>query len=256
MSNLRAVFEKNIGKYSIYVPPSNFDYSVNISLKYNYLYTETPKVGCSTIKTTLQKMELNDPDFYREDFEDIHNRNFSPLLKPSQIGSFEKFITGSVFKFCFSRNPYSRLLSAYLEKIKSNKPQKRQILLHLGKNYSDIDQEVSFDEFVNVVCEQPIINMNHHWRVQYYQTFQEFIEYDFVGKLENFSDDFKIVLAKLNKNYAHFLKDERRHSTRASDHLSKFYTPSLIKIVQDKYAKDFEYFGYERELRAANIATI
>ena len=248
MSNLRAQFERTVGKYCRFVPVGNFEYSVNISIKYNYLYIETPKVCCSTIKSVLQKAELNDPDFFRQDFEDIHNRNFSPLLKPSQVGNLDTFIENNKpFIFCFSRNPYSRLLSAYLDKIDSNRPQKRSVLLHLGKDISDLEQNVSFDEFVKVAYEQPISNMDPHWRIQYYQTFQDSIDYDFMGKLDNFTEDFVFVLEKLSIDCEKFLSDERRHAQGADELIQDFYTPKLKNLVKDKYAKDFSYFNYRLE---------
>ena len=251
MSNLWKKFEKDVGRYSGYVHPANLDYAINISLKFNYLYTETPKVACSTVKSILQRMELDAPAFYREDHEDIHNRNFSPLLKPSQVGDFGKLVDGAIFKFCFSRNPYSRLASVYLEKIRGNKSQKRDVLLHLGKNPSDIFHPVSFDEFVNVVCEQPIASMDPHWRIQYHQTFQRAIDYDFVGKIEAFPYDLHYVLSKINKKYECYLGDERRHSAKTKDQIFDLYSPSLVKMVRDKFSKDFEFFGYDEEIGAA-----
>lgn len=246
MSNLWQSFEKNTGKYCYFIPINNFDYSVNISLKYNYLYTETPKNGCSTIKSILQRLEINDPEFYRKDLEDIHNRNFSPLLKPSQVGDLDRFILKQKpFKFCISRNPYSRLLSAYLDKISSNCPQKRNILLHLGKDVSRIDQIISFEEFIYAVSEQPIANMDPHWRTQYYQTFQHAINYDFIGKFENFTNDLNHILSKVTDDYNRFITTENRHARGANDLLTEFYTPKLKEIVREKFAIDFDYFGYE-----------
>lgn len=251
MSNLRAKFNNEVAKYCKYVPINIFEYSINISNKYNYLYVETPKVACSSIKVSLQRMELDLPDFHREDFEDIHNRNFSPLLKPSQLGSFTDFIDKpNLFKFCFSRNPYTRTLSAYLDKIKSNKPPKQEILLHLGKDISALKTEVSFAEFVEVVCNQPISNMNPHWRIQYYQTFQDSIKYDFIGKVENFDRDFEFVLKSLCQNYKKYLTKEIRHASRAKDLLQQYYTPPLIKKIQEKFALDFDYFQYDREFES------
>ena len=252
MSDLWKQFERQTEKYSGCVPSATFDYSINISLKYNYLYTETPKVACSTVKSILQKMELEDPDFHREDFEDIHDRQFSPLLKPSQVGDFERLLNSGIFKFCFARNPYSRLLSSYLEKICGNKPPKLQILKHLGKNPSNIAEDISFDQFVNVVCELPLSIMNPHWRVQYDQTFQQSIEYDFIGKSEAFPSDLHYVLGKLNSNYTQYLTDERRHAKKSGTRLLDFYTPSLAKMVQAKFRKDFEFFGYDEDLEYAS----
>jgi len=257
MSNLRAKFTNEVAPYCKYVPVNSFEYSVNISNKYNYLYVETPKAACSSIKVSLQRMELGLPDFYREDFEDIHNRNFSPLLKPSQIGSFTTFIKKTnIFKFCFSRNPYTKLLSSYLNKINSNKLQKKQILLHLGKDVSKLNTEVSFAEFVDVVCAQPISNMDPHWRLQYYQTFQDSIDYDFKGKVENFDCDFEFVLKTLNQDYHKYISQEVRHASQANNLLETYYTPSLIEKVQAKFALDFDYFEYSPKFANACNQTL
>ena len=149
-----------------------FEYCVNISLGHRYIYVTTPKCGCSTIQLSLQRLELANPNFDRADFEDLHVRKYSPLLNARQVGSFTQLLNNPSFvKFCFVRHPYSRLLSAYLDKIVRDKgPAKANVLTLLGG--SDLNQEVSFEDFINVICEQPVIQMDDHWRVQYYQTMQ------------------------------------------------------------------------------------
>ncbi|MEM7591978.1 MAG: sulfotransferase family 2 domain-containing protein [Cyanobacteria bacterium P01_A01_bin.83] len=255
MSNLSAKFGREVAKYCQYIRPGMFEYAINISHKYNYLYVETPKAGCSSIKMTLQRMELDLPDFYREDFEDIHNRNFSPLLKASQVGSFDRFINRpNLFKFCFARNPYIRLLSAYLEKIKLNKPQKKDILQHLGKNIRQLNIKISFDEFIRVIYEQPIANLNDHWNIQYYQTCQNSIKYNFIGKVENFDRDFEFVLNTVNKDYQKYVLKEQRHASGADKLLQTYYTPALIDLVRKKFALDFEHFGYSSDFEDCLLA--
>lgn len=249
MNQLWKSFTEDAKKYSLDAQVKTFDYSINISLQYNYLFTETPKSACSTIKTILQKMELGNPDFYRDDFEEIHDRDFSPLLKPSQLGSLDFFLKGNrLYKFCFSRNPYTRLLSAYIDKIKSNKPEKRFILQALGRDSNQLEQDIIFEDFVYAISRQEIIEMNPHWRIQYYQTFQENISYDFIGKIENFSEDIKIVLKTINPNYQQFMTTEKRHATNANQLLKTYFTPSLVKLVQQIYEKDFIFFGYDFDM--------
>lgn len=110
--------------------PEIFIYSTHISLKHNYLYVETPKVACSTIKKTLQTMEVENVNFHRDN-PNIKVHENSLLLSPSSVGDFQKLLNSEIFKFCFSRNPYTRLLSAYLQKICTNRPQKKLILRQL-----------------------------------------------------------------------------------------------------------------------------
>lgn len=247
MENLQKKIAKKITKHIKYIPLHEFFYSTNISLQYKYIYVETPKVACSTIKSTLQKLELQDIGLYRENFEDIHKREFSPLLKVQQMADFDTFLQKKdIFKFCFVRNPYSRVLSAYLDKIVGNQSHKGRILLELGHDIDALKQEVSFEEFLAVLSKQTVLTMDPHWRVQYYQTFQDYIDYDFIGKFENFEEDFVYVGKNISDKFHKYYMSEKRHSTDANTMLDEYYTNELKEIVYNIYKKDFDYFGYKK----------
>lgn len=220
----------------------NFVYSTNISLKHKYIYVETPKVACSTIKKFLICAELEKKIGF-SDPEHLHLRQFSPLLNPMQAGDFSDLCHNQeFFKFCFVRDPYTRLLSAYIDKIRGNKVQKMAILREIGKP-ERLAEYVSFEEFVDAVIEESICNMDSHWRVQYYQTLQEYIKYDFIGKFENFDYDFSHVLSRIGLDNE-FCEKVDSHASNAADHLDRFYTKSIRRKVARKYEKDFEAFGY------------
>ncbi len=245
MNNYLEKFTEEVKDYTKYVGFDNFNYSVNISLRFKYVYVETPKVACSSIKTVLQKMELSDPNLYMSEFEDIHIRNYSPLLTPLQVHGFNNLIQDDNFlKFCFVRNPYDRLLSSYLNKIRGGQPQKKKILAQLGFDPVKIDEKISFDEFVKAVVVQPISFMDPHWRIQYYQTFQDNIKYNFIGKLESFDEDFSKILEKINPDHSKYLSVEKRHATDAKSKLGEYYTEELRDLVYTKFKKDFDFFNY------------
>ena len=240
-------YRKEISKFLKHVEYPNFEYAVNISLKYKYIYVETPKAGCSTIKDTLQRMELDYPELIRENFEDIHVREYSPLIRPAQTCGFERLLSDNdFFVFCFVRDPYTRLLSAYLDKIVKHKKLRKDILISLGYDSSDPNRNVSFREFVDVVCEQSVLQMNPHWRVQYYQTFQDNINYDFIGKIENFNEDCTNVFSRIRKDYANFYRSELRHATKSTNLFRQFYDNDLKEKVYNKYEIDFDHFGYKK----------
>ena len=74
MSDLWGAFAKKLEPYILgNTSAKDLNYGVHISLKHKYIFVETPKVACSTIKMTLHRMELEDPEFVREDFEAIHH---------------------------------------------------------------------------------------------------------------------------------------------------------------------------------------
>lgn len=240
---------KETQKYLDYITREEFEYDIHISLCHQYVYVETPKVGCSTIKDTLQRIELDYPEMLRDDFEDIHRRDTSPLLSPSQTCAFERIIQSpSYFVFCFVRNPYERLLSAYLDKIVNGMPGKRSILTAMGDDPENLNKEIPFREFVDVVTGLEISKMDPHWRIQYYQTFQDVISYDYIGRMENFTNDCKYVFGRVTNNYEKYYRNEVRHATNSSGLLNKYYNSSIQKKVFKKYEIDFEYFGYDKSI--------
>lgn len=242
-------YKKEVEKYIKYVTYNDFEYAINISLKNKYIYAETPKVACSTIKATLQRIELDYPDLIKKDADDIHERRYSPLLSPSQTCGVDRLLNNpEYFVFCFVRNPYTRLLSAYLEKIENNKAAKSEILSVMGVDPNDLAKRVTFEQFVDMICKLDTIEMNPHWRIQYYQTFQNVIDYDYIGRLEYFSDDAAYVLRRFSDNYKDYFQSVAVHATKSNSILQQYYHDHIMEKVYNKYIKDFEFFGYDKDI--------
>ena len=113
--NFKKLSSRDILDKSFCYPPEKANYLINISKTYKYVYLETPKVACSTIKRTFQKAEVT--ALGGEVAKNIHDKNLSPLLSPLDIqnGLDSMFEGDEFFRFSFVRNPYSRILSAYLD---------------------------------------------------------------------------------------------------------------------------------------------
>ena len=248
MSGLWGDYVKRLGRLTEgNTSTEDLNYGVNVSLKYKYIFIETAKVACSTIKLTLQRLELEDPYFEREDFEDLHLREYSPLIKLQQLPNFESYLERDDFYiFCFVRNPYTRLLSCYLDKI--NKPTnfKKMVLKSMGLNENDIDHPISFEEFIGVVEQQAPIEMNNHWRPQAHLICLNTIKYNKIGRLESFSDDFSLIGGQLSSDFGKYYAPEIRHQTDANSLLKKYYNDDLYARVYNIYKIDFLSFSYDR----------
>ena len=49
---------------------------------------------------------------------------------------------------------------------------------------ADTKTEIRFEDFVECVCQQPVVEMDSHWRIQYFHTYQDKITYDYIGRVE------------------------------------------------------------------------
>jgi hypothetical protein len=78
------------------------------------------------------------------------------------------------------------------------------------------------------------------------------IDYDFIGRFEDFSEDFNRVLTKI---YSTSYNDERfRRAPHAVNASSKFRDMIGVKekaLIEKIYEQDFENFNYSRDLNDA-----
>lgn len=234
----------------------DFRHAIIISPRYRYLFVNVPKVACTTIRKLLLDAEHGEVRPYAER-EELHYNEFLPFLNIQQVGNVKTFVTRpDIFKFCFVRNPYTRLLSGYLDKIVRKKDQRNPILRQLGL-FHQPEVELSFAQFVQAVVDLPVMHQDQHWRVQYYQTCQAGIKYDFIGRFESLEQDLRAVAQQIG--IGAFIQEDtfgntatkavgQHHATGAAEQLSSYYTPALQEMVYQKYREDFDCFGYDKAL--------
>lgn len=220
-----------------------------ISLKNRYAFHTVGKAANSTVKHLLYQLDLQNVPVK---MPSVHDRASSPLLSPYQLSGKDHdwvFTSDDFFKFTFVRNPYSRLLSCYLDRILClNSRPYFELLRILGKEKG---YKPSFDEFINAICSQTTFQQNNHWRVQYDDTLMSKVNYDFIGKQENFASDFSYVYKRITGMdiKIELLKTNASPTKTSSEkRLSTYWNKSLVQKVQLKYENDFNHFDYPSEL--------
>lgn len=229
-----------------YMSWREFNYCANISLKHKYLYIETPKVACSTIKNSLMRLEIDDLPY---DTKKIHVSIFeSPLLKPYQLPPdllSEVLFGDSFFRFSFVRNPYTRILSAFLEKILRNHPNTQNLREQLNLHPDEKGALATFEEFLHIIDATAATEHDRHWRPQHLLLLEGWLNMHFLGRFENFSDDWDIVASKISGQTAESLNKIQWHATYADEKLSEYYTHESRKLVSQIYSQDFIRYDYD-----------
>ena len=140
------------------------------------------------------------------------------------------------FKFCFVRNPWDRLLSAYT------------FLRQGGMNDTDarwakdnLECFDSFESFVHEWLTEDSIWSWVHFVPQYHWVCDDegHCMMDFVGRMETINSDFKIVAERLEREAVLPV----RNSTRTK-HYSSYYTSEMQDLVRNIYRRDISHFNY------------
>ncbi|XP_014681014.1 PREDICTED: carbohydrate sulfotransferase 13-like isoform X2 [Priapulus caudatus] len=235
--------------------------------KYKLVYCSVPKAGNTNWKRVLLSLLLPSGGRPPETVS-FHEAHHSPsLLRPlsSYPSDDQQSIMRTYYKFVFARDPLSRLLSAFRNKVLGVggvDDNHRKLLVPLlmrgrgdvGDAWTEFRRKPpTLAEFVDYViqCHERRGTLNVHWSPVADLCNVCGVDYDFVGKMETVADDARFVLA------VHGLADvvvypERRDTgyeaaEETAGELRREYqgipARDLAKIVA-MFAKDFDVFNY------------
>lgn len=226
------------------------DYLTHLSVRHRAVFVEVPKTGCSVVKRVLQYSEVEGRGF--DPAVSVHDRSISPLVAPVSRGDDLAEVFGDpspYFRFSFVRNPFTRALSCYLEKIAGEQWLREKRLPDLG---FDPEEEVSFVDFLRRVAEQPRRQMDIHWAPAHFLLGLGAVRYDFLGRFENFQADLQRVIDVLGLEVPADLPRQRTaHVTGAGQRLREHYDGEAVELVRHIYRGDFDALGYGSDLRVA-----
>jgi hypothetical protein len=235
-----------------------------------FIYCPLQKIACSS----LMRWFLETQGFAAEQIHDVHEQvtGFQlGQLPPTQAVLILN--DESYFRFAFVRNPWARLVSAYLNLLVRRHPVAEPILHDLQRRGIKFTKSIppfaptnfSFEEFLQYLARTSPRTYNVHWKPQH--LFLERIRLDFVGRFERLADDFEVVRQRLGTpqrlariNSTHYLESSAEADEYVGDWLPpallalpaqpqypRFYTKETRQLVARIYARDVETFGYQFE---------
>lgn len=232
--------------FQLPLPDSRRDYLVHVSAKLGCVYVEVPKTGCTTIKRLLQLGEL-EGDADRAP-RDPHDRSSSPLTAPgADLAAFQRLWDDpATLRFTYVRNPYTRILSCYLDKIVTNQWERQHRLPKLGL---DPDADVPLLQFLEIVAAQPQDELDIHWCPQFLLTGVPHNHYDREFHFERFTDVTIELLGELGLGYLEsHVAAKPAHATEAGDLVEQYIGDDEAALIHEIYADDFVLFGYSTDL--------
>ena len=228
------------------------DTFIRIAPEISLFYVVNPKCASLTLRSYTS--------FLNRKF----GRTFSPFRGTISV-QHERLLGGrgegdaDDFWMTFVRNPYTRILSAYLDKFVQD--HRGQFLKYaeqaraLNKNHAS-EKRITFEDFVNLVSRQRPEDMNRHWRPQVLTIRMDRIKYDFIGRVEKFDEDVGVFLGSLKAELG-IDPSSLSHSFHKTDARSKirkyFSNPALVQQVYEIYREDFETFGYSPDIEEVEI---
>lgn len=197
-------------------------------------YIEIPKVMSTSIKQS----------FLKEETDQVH-RTFSRSLSVKiEVANPEEYPI-----FTFVRNPFSRLVSCYQDRVLKSKQLHRKGEVFLRYLDGFLYDSKDFADFVQRISVIPACLQDRHFKSQYTIIYEDSLkpigrdEPDFIGHMENIGQDWSV----LQEQY-HLSNLPRRNvseQAKGKKDWRDYYDEKTAKLVYRLYKKDIESFGYE-----------
>jgi hypothetical protein len=208
-------------------PIESVDFRGLIDGELRVFYNRVPKAANTSVVFSLAKLKTGkEPTTMRV------KRSFA---KPSDLSEQQVIEFASYFKFTFVREPYSRVLSAYLSKIARG-------LIKLKR--ARLSAKPTFSEFCRYLAEGGLYE-NAHWAPQTTLMLIPLSTFDFIGKVESIDSDLRVVLSRLGApDPASVAMSYSSFVGRARERAGDYYDPDSRKLIAKLYQHDFDTFGY------------
>jgi len=221
------------------LPATMVNDKIYINDEHRYIFFRIPKNANSFIIANLlllqngSRLSLPEVDMLKTRQSSIHLLTWKEAEKK----------LNTYFTFLVVRNPYSRVASAYLDKIVREKPPIMKVRNRLGLNAV---APISFKQFVEYLLIEGALLDDSHWAPQSDLVPLSDYYFNFVARFETLVDDTAFILQTIyGRSLVTPLAQE--HATNASSMLVDLYDDDLIDSVHQLYRQDFNRFGYSSQ---------
>ncbi|XP_069119154.1 carbohydrate sulfotransferase 12-like [Argopecten irradians] len=199
-----------LGKnYTGTLPDSKIKTHMIYDEKSNLVFCDVPKVGSTFLKQVLHIIagHRREKDPFSIEGSAVHRIPFTTFSKLPYDQAL-KYLVHST-KFLFVRDPYSRMLSGYVDKLYTNnyifwEKTGREIVKNHRVNATKLAQEcghdITFSEFLQHVVKSETSEKQRdpHWYPMYDACRPCSLVYDVIGKIESFQEDLEDFLKSQN----------------------------------------------------------
>ena len=196
--------------------PSDYPYNISLCHERRFLWYRVAKVCTRTVFAAFDKAGLTlDAD-----------HSMRCYYSPKHFRDY--------FKFAFVRCPWDRLASCWRHKVLEAN--------YFGFTPGQRQSMSEFESFVDWVSTRELEACDFHLRLQC--RLIDLNHVDFVGRFENFENDFRAVAARIDLPVG---KIPHENASASSSRHIDVYNARTRKLVADLYARDFAIFGYDPE---------
>ena len=196
---------------------------------HKFIFVHIPKTAGTSMEVALSDAWNNQQKYFvgKNNYVDV-----APSSCPVTHFSIKQILkvhpeTRGYFKFCFVRNTWDRLLSAYMFRHNHHTmthKRKYESLKGFIENDGQTGNPHTHNQLKFILGENGKINMN------------------FIGRYENLENDFKTVCDRIGIQCQLSRMKATKH-----EHYSRYYDQETVDLVYKKYKEEINYFNYEFE---------
>jgi hypothetical protein len=227
----------------------------------NFIFAYVPKVACTNWKSLLRYMAGVDDWLNTKLAHDKKNGGLR-YLNLNEANDAALLKSDNIKKFAMIRDPYSRILSAYLNKVESRLPltsdtgnANHDYFCNVTLKIDDFRKKhLDLNSYPNITFEVFLLwikfgkdweSKDEHWATQVTLLRYPQVKFDIIGRFENIDQDSTQILNQMGCSKAFPSQSDVKFApTKASEKMDDYYSDVERGLVTNLFSADFSAFGY------------